>query len=309
MSTSPFGSDRYVPANVAELLRDAAQRLTASGSDTPRLDAEVLLGHVLHVSRATLLAGGEAHVGADQQRQFEALVARRAAGEPVSYVRGLKEFYGLVFSVDKRALVPRPETETLVDLALARLAEMLTAAPRDAGSPLEVWDVGTGSGAIAVAVAVESRRRGYAADVHFLASDASAAALSLAIENAVSHGVADLIEFVTSDLVETAGRRADLLLANLPYVPSDVLPTLPVAATFEPVQALDGGPDGLALIRRLVAQLPVALRHGGSVLLEMGSDQADAVMEMTSALGDGWSSVVHDDLSGRPRVVDIRRAR
>ena len=107
---------------VGELLRDAATRLTQSGSDTARLDSEVLLGHVLHVDRATLLAGPEAGVGADAAREFEKLVERRATGEPVSYIRGLKEFYGLVFAVDPRALIPRPETETLVDLALARIA-------------------------------------------------------------------------------------------------------------------------------------------------------------------------------------------
>jgi len=140
----------------AQLLREAAARLAESGSETPRLDAEVLLGHVLRVDRATLLAGPEAGVGADAEREFGELVGRRASGEPVSYIRGLKEFYGLVFTVDRRALIPRPETETLVDLALARIATMLTSAPRPPDDPLKIWDVGAGSGTICVALAVES---------------------------------------------------------------------------------------------------------------------------------------------------------
>ena len=297
-----------MPGSVGELLRAAAQRLTESGSETPRLDAEVLLGHVLRVDRATLLAEPEAPVGADQQQRFAELIERRVTGEPVSYIRGLKEFYGLVFSVDPRALIPRPETETLVDLALARIATLLTCAPRDAGSPLRVWDVGTGSGAIAVTLAIESRRRGYAHDVWLLASDVSTDALGLAVENAVAHGVADMIEFLTADLTLGADVEAvDLLLANLPYIPTDVVPTLPAAAGFEPVQALDGGADGLQLIRALINQLPATLGPHGVSLMEIGSDQADAVVGLVAGLGLGWSSVVHLDLGGRPRVIEITR--
>jgi release factor glutamine methyltransferase len=297
-----------VATTVGQLLRDAAARLTQSGSDTPRLDAEVLLGHVMRVDRATLLAGPEAGVGPEAAAEFERLVERRARGEPVSYIRGLKEFYGLVLSVDPRALIPRPETETLVDLALQRLATMLTSAPRDEDSPLTIWDVGTGSGAIAVAVAVESRRRGYAHDIRLRATDISADALALALENAVVHGVADLIDFATADLTDApAVEPVDLLLANLPYIPTDVVPTLPVAASFEPAGALDGGADGLDLIRTLIAQLPEELRPMGSALLEIGADQSDAVLQAAGSLGEGWRSGVHDDLGGRPRVLEINR--
>src|SRR3990170_5382960 len=138
---------------IGELLRAAGQRLRGAGSESARLDAEVLLGHVLGVGRTTLLATPEATVSPAQRAAFQTLLARRASGEPVSYIRGLKEFYGLALSVDRRALIPRPETELLVDLTLARVAQMLTGAPRDA-RPVLVWDVGTGSGAICVAVAV-----------------------------------------------------------------------------------------------------------------------------------------------------------
>ena len=293
---------------VGELLRDAAAQLTQSGSETPRLDAELLLGHVLRVDRATLFAGPEAGVGADAARAFAALVERRARGEPVAYIRGLKEFYGLAFSVDPRALIPRPETETLVELALARIASMLTDAPRDGASPVQVLDVGTGSGAIVVAIAAEARRRGYGRDVRLRATDASAEALSLAVENAVVHGVADAIEFRTADLADVAEHeRVDLLLANLPYIPTDEVPKLPIAASFEPKSALDGGPDGLELIRGLVAQLPTSMVPQGAALLEIGADQGGAVAQLVEALGEGWSSEVHSDLAGLARVVEIKR--
>ncbi len=294
---------------VGGLLHQAAARLTETGSETPRLDAEVLLGHVLHVGRATLLAGPEAGVGPERAQEFEQLVERRAKGEPVSYIRGLKEFYGLVFSVDQRALIPRPETETLVELALARIASALTGAPRDPGSPLRVWDVGTGSGAIVVSVAVESRRRGYGEDVRLHATDISADALAVAVENAVAHGVADAIDFATADLTDGADLiPVDIMLANLPYIPTADVPTLPVAASFEPVTALDGGADGLDLVRRLIRQLPSALTANGVALLEIGSDQANATQAAAAELGEGWQSVVHKDLAGRARVVEIARA-
>jgi release factor glutamine methyltransferase len=226
----------------------------------------------------------------------------------VSYIRGLKEFYGLVLSVDERALIPRPETETLVELALERVGTGLTGAPRTTGvNPLLVWDLGTGSGAIVVALAVECRRRGFGRDVRFLATDTSTDALALATENAVAHGVADMIEFAQADLTDlprTDFQPADLLVANLPYVPSGVVPELPVAASFEPRAALDGGPDGLALIHRLIEDLPRTLADSGTALLEIGSDQAAAVRALAR---DGWAVAIHEDLSGQPRVAEFRR--
>jgi release factor glutamine methyltransferase len=282
--------------------------LTDSGSESPRLDAELLLGHVLGVGRATLLAGPELPVSAAQTAAFDALIERRAKGEPVSYIRGLKEFYGLALSVDERALIPRPETETLVELALQRVGSALTGAPRPKGAnPLLVWDVGTGSGAIAVALAAECRRRGYGRDVRFLATDISTDALALATENAVGHGVADMIDFAQADLTDlrTADvQRADLVVANLPYIPSGVVPELPIAASFEPRVALDGGPDGLALINRLIEDLPRTLADSGTALLEIGSDHGGAV---TALAPDGWTVATHDDLTGRPRVAEFRR--
>ncbi|HUG49332.1 MAG TPA: peptide chain release factor N(5)-glutamine methyltransferase [Candidatus Limnocylindria bacterium] len=289
-------------------MRSATQRLRESGSDTPRLDAELLLGHVLGIDRASLLAHPEAPVGQGQLEAFAAALERRAAGEPVAYIRGLKEFFSLALAVDQRALIPRPETERVVELALERLSEMLTAAPRpELAPPLRAWDVGTGSGAVAVALAVEARRRGYGRDVRVLATDASPEALALALENAVAHGVADVVEFATADLLELpAAGRADLVLANLPYIPSADVPGLPVAASFEPVGALDGGPDGLVHIRRLLGGLSSVLVPGGSCLLEIGDKQADAVVAAAESLLPGWHHAVYADLAGLPRVVEVR---
>lgn len=291
---------------IGSLLQDAGRSLANAGSESPRLDAELLLGHVLGVGRATLLAEPEATVSEPQRASFDALIARRAKGEPVSYLRGLKEFFGLALSVDERALIPRPETETLVERALAIITLRLTGAARSIDAqPLLVWDVGTGSGAICVAIAVESRRRGFADDVAFRATDISADALALATENAAAHGVADAISFAVADLADSAdGAPADVLTANLPYIRSDDLPQLPVAASFEPSVSLDGGPDGLTLVRKLVEQLPVALALGGTALLEIGSDQADAVAALAPV---GWQVQVHDDLAAWPRVVELTR--
>lgn len=294
-------------ATIGELLRSATVRLRESGSESARLDAELLLGNVLRFDRASLLAHPELPVGAGQAAAFETGVGQRVRGEPVAYIRGMKEFYGVVLTVDPRALIPRPETEVLVDLGLDRLRAALIATPRAADSPpVRIWDVGTGSGAICIALAIECRRRGYGTHVRFIATDISADALSLATENAVSHGVADQIDFAQADLLQLPDApMADILLANLPYIPTAVVPELPVAASFEPPIALDGGPDGLAVIRRLLAELPAALTPSGICLLEIGAGQADAVRAAAAESLAGWSVVVHPDLSGQPRVAEF----
>lgn len=295
---------------VGALLNGAIQRLRLSGSESARLDAEVLLGYVLGVDRTALIAHSEARVGTGQAEAFAAALARREAGEPVAYIRGVKEFHGLAFSVDPRALIPRPETELLVDLAIDRVREVLTSAPREAGAgPFRLWDVGTGSGAIAIAATVALHGRGYGADVvRVLASDMSADALSLAIENAVGHSVADRIDFARGDLLDVEPApptTVGLVVANLPYIPSAELPNLPVAASFEPRTALDGGPDGLGVIRRLLAELPRVLAPSGAAFLEIGSDQADAAVTIANAALPGWTVSVVPDLGGHPRVLRL----
>ena len=295
-------------ATVGALLREASERLRASGSASARLDAELLLAHALGIDRSGVLAHPDVRVGPGQIREFHAALDRRTGGEPVAYIRGIKEFYGLVLSVDRRALIPRPETERLVELAAERVRAVLTGTPRPVGSPpFLAWDVGTGSGAIAVALAVMLRRRGYAPECRVLATDISSDAVSLALENAVAHGVADMIDVATGDLIDVSPPpgRADLLVANLPYIPSRMVPELPVAASFEPSIALDGGPDGLDTIRRLLARLPSALAARGQALLEIGADQADAVRSAVFAALPGWSVAIRADLSGLPRVAEL----
>jgi release factor glutamine methyltransferase len=309
-STLPSGSDVVSQATIGELLRSGTQRLRDSGSESARLDAELLLGQVLRLDRASLLAHPELPVGPGQAAAFETGVDQRVSGEPVAYIRGIKEFYGIVLTVDPRALIPRPETELLVDLGLERVRAALTAAPRGADSPpLRIWDVGTGSGAICIALAVECRRRGYGADIRFAATDISADALALATENAVSHGVADQIDFAQADLLQLPDvPPVDLLLANLPYIPTAAVPELPVAASFEPRIALDGGPDGLAVIRRLLAELPAVLAPMGTGLLEIGADKTEAFSDAAAEALPGWSVVIHPDLSGDPRVAELHAA-
>jgi len=299
-----------VPATtVATLLRIAIDRLTASGSSSPGLDAELLLGQALGIDRAGVLAHPEAPVGTDARDAFESAVQRRERGEPVAYIRGFREFHGLAFGTDARALIPRPETELLVDAAIDEVVRRLTAGPRPPGAPaLRIADVGTGTGAIATALVVALRRRRMADQVLVIATDASDAALDLARENAVGHAVADRIVFVVADLIpHHVDPPYALVCANLPYVPTAELDRLAPELGFEPRQALDGGPDGLDVIRRLLDHLGTSLAADGTALLEIGADQGEAIRHEVEARLPGWSVTVRPDLAGHPRLARIER--
>jgi release factor glutamine methyltransferase len=296
---------------VDALLREGIERLRAAGSASARLDAELLLGFAIHADRTALLAHPEAQVGTGPEAAYRATLDRRAAGEPVAYIRGVKEFFGLAFAVDGRALIPRPETERLVELAEAEVIRRLAAGPRAVDAPpILVADVGTGSGTIAVALAAALRRRGVGPELSILASDASPEALALARENAVGHAVADRIRFVEADLLPPSLETPfDLVLGNLPYVRSDAIAGLPVATSFEPRSALDGGPDGLAVIERLLARLPEALAADGVAMLEIGGDQASEMEALVARALPGWSYRLERDLGGLPRVAQVARER
>jgi release factor glutamine methyltransferase len=296
-------------ASIIALLQAGTETLREAGSPSPRLDAELLLGYVVGIDRTGVLAHPNVELSGPQLARYREGLARRETGEPIAYIRGIKEFFGFVFVADARGLIPRPETELLVEIALARLREQLVGSARPTGtSPLLVADVGTGSGAIAISLAIECRRRGYAAHVRFLASDLSGEALGLARENGVGHGVADIVEFVEADLIPAGEQPFDLILANLPYIPSAEVRLLPVAASFEPQSALDGGPDGLALIGRLLGQLPARLADGGRAMLERGSAQAARLRTLLAAARPGWQLTVHADLAGKPRLAEFARA-
>ncbi|HEX5570313.1 MAG TPA: HemK/PrmC family methyltransferase, partial [Ktedonobacterales bacterium] len=227
--------------------------LRAAGvGETPSLDAQVLLGQVTDANRAVTLAYPERALSAEQAARYAELIARRAAHEPVAYLTGHREFMGLDLLVDRRVLIPRPETELLVEAALADLAERLARTPQ---SPPLVADIGVGSGAIPIALAVGEPRlpRLYGADI-------SPEALALARENATRLGVAARITFLEGDLLAPLPKPVDLLTANLPYVAPDDPDVPRSVSAYEPALAVYGAGDGLGHIRRLLAQAPSSLR-------------------------------------------------
>ena len=293
-SARPF---RLRPSSSGAALAEAGPALAAAGIDAPRLTAEALLAHVLGLTRTQLLARPELPLDPEPQARFQALLERAGRGEPLAYLLGRREFHGLDFQVDARVLVPRPETELLVDRALAWLAAL------PAGADRHILDVGTGSGCIAVTLAVKHPA------ARVTAVDLSADALAVARQNAERHGVAGRIAFFRSDLLE--GLRLlqpqfALICANLPYIASDELRALPVAA-HEPRLALDGGPDGLLWVRRLLVDAPQALRADGGVLLEIAATQGETAAQLArAALPDARVSV-HRDLAGLDRLVGVER--
>ncbi len=266
----------------------AAAVQEARACSVARLDAQLLLVHLLQRSREWLLAHDDAELSASQAAAFGALVARRAAGEPLAYVVGEREFCGLALHVTAAVLVPRPETELLVDWALERLP----LAPLAAGAA-SVIDLGTGSGAVALAV----KQRASAADV--TATDASAAALDIARGNARRHGLD--IRFAQGDWwAAVASQRFGLALSNPPYIAGDDLHL--AALTHEPRTALTPEGDGLAAIRRIVSGAPDHLHAGAWLLLEHGHDQAQAVQALLRARGFGPIET-RPDLAGLPRCT------
>ncbi|MGH2502485.1 MAG: peptide chain release factor N(5)-glutamine methyltransferase [Ktedonobacterales bacterium] len=268
--------------------------------ETPSLDAQVLLGQVTGASRATTLAYPERALSAEQATRYAELVARRAAHEPVAYLTGHREFLGLDLLVDHRALIPRPETELLVEAALADLVERLARAPQ---SPPLVADIGVGSGAIPIALAVSEPRL-----PRLYASDISPDALALARENAERLGVAARITFLEGDLLAPLPEPVDVLTANLPYVAPDD-PAVPrTVSAYEPALALYSADDGLDHIRRLLEQSPGYLRPGASLYLEFGFDQGAAVERLARAAFPVAALRLVADYAGWDRYIAIRLA-
>ena len=269
--------------------RHATETLRYVGVPTPALDADVLLAYVLGVVKEALVAHPEIELSSAEAERFAAVVAERASGVPVAYLRGVKEFYGLWFFVDGRVLVPRPETETLVDAARARAA----------GRALTVVDLGTGSGAIAVALAVSEPR------LRVIATDVSADALAVARANAAANGAS--IDFREGDLLAPVTGRVDIVAANLPYLRDEDLEQVAgdrVSLAFEPRIATAAGADGLALLRRAIADLPRVLAPDGAAFFECDPPQVAA---LTALLGPIGSVDVIKDLAGLDRVVAVRR--
>jgi release factor glutamine methyltransferase len=259
-------------AIVAEVLAAAQARLAAA-SDSPRQDAEILLGHVLGLSRGQLFARLREPLAPEDALGFETLVARRRRGEPVAYVVGEKGFWTLTLKVSPAVLVPRPETELLVEWAL----ELLPVTAEECAAPIAIADLGTGSGAIALALASERPQ------ARVIATDAAPEALAMARANAASLGL-ERVEFRAGHWCEPlAGRAFDLIVSNPPYVAARD-PHLP-DLRHEPLAALTDGADGLQCLRELAAETPALLRAGGWLLLEHGYDQGEAVRGLLRAAG------------------------
>ncbi|MCB9453915.1 MAG: peptide chain release factor N(5)-glutamine methyltransferase [Anaerolineaceae bacterium] len=277
---------------IREVLRTARKRIEPV-SESAGLDVHILLGKVLGVERAYLLANPSHVLTEDQRHRFEALVERCAAGEPLPYILGRWAFYDREFIVTPAVLIPRPETELLLEQALVFVKSNPAAT---------AIDIGTGSGALAVTLAVHCpAARVYAVDI-------SPAALAVARCNAAENAVMERITFLEGDLLAPLLDNAvqgDVILANLPYIASDDLPGLTVTR-YEPRLALDGGADGLDLMRRLLAQLPGVLRPGGLALLEIGADQGAAASELAQTALPQATVRVIQDYAGLDRIVAIQ---
>lgn len=276
-----------------ETLRHAlalAREVLAPHSDTAALDAQTLLAHLTGHNRAWVLAHPEAHLDASQTARLHQALQRLAQGEPLPYVLGQWECFGRTFEVTPAVLIPRPETELLIEAAL----DWLRAHP----GPRRVADVGTGSGCIAVSLAAEAEA------VRVVATDRSAAALEVARRNARRHGVAPRLRWVQADLLAPFTGPWDLVCANLPYIPTAQLAHLPVAR-FEPRLALDGGPDGLHLIRRLLGQARRQMAAPGALFLEIGADQGPQAARLAAEAFPQAQVEVRRDLAGHPRLLCV----
>ena len=278
---------------ILELLNWTTEHFASRGIETPRLDAECLLAHVLGVDRLRLYVDFEAPVAAGDRTAYRDLVRRRANERvPVAHLVGEKEFWSLPLKVTRDVLVPRPDTETLVTAALDLLP--------DPAAEARVLDVGTGSGAVALAIAVERPK------AHLVATDISQSALDIARENADAHGVGDRFCWALGGLFEpVAGQRFDLVVSNPPYVAESQRSELPPELAHEPEEALFSGRDGTEMLSQLVAQVREVLAPGGGVAVELAPDQAARVADWLRDAGLA-DVKTHRDLSRRPRVASAR---
>ncbi len=268
-----------------EVLRATERYLADRGVENPRLNAEHLLAHALGLKRMELYLQFDRPLSEAERTPLRDMVKRRGTREPLQHILGTAGFHGRTFTCDQRALVPRPETEQLVELALEFAKQF---------NKPTLLDIGTGSGVIVLTVALELP----SATLH--ATDASPDALALAAANADRHDLTDRITFHQADLLPPGETKFDLILANLPYISTDEIATLSPEVRHDPASALDGGADGLDLIRRLIESAPAHLTPGGALLLEIGAGQADAVNALLAARK-------FRDISLRPDYSNIPR--
>ncbi|GAA4720631.1 peptide chain release factor N(5)-glutamine methyltransferase [Brevibacillus fulvus] len=281
---------------IQEALQWASSFLREAGTKDPRFEAELLLRHCLDMNRTTFLASLHERMAADALERLETLCKRRAAHEPIQYMLAEQEFYGRPFSVGPGVLIPRPETEILIEQILLRADQLWPA-----GEALQVTDVGTGSGAIALTLACERP------DWQVTTIDLSAEAIAIAKRNSKRLGVDERVRFLQGDLLSPilqSGEQMDILVSNPPYIPSEDVDELDrEVRDFEPRLALDGGEDGLDCYRQLCAQLPQILRPKALVGFEVGIYQAPVVADLLRASGAIDQVCVVADLAGIERVV------
>jgi release factor glutamine methyltransferase len=291
---------------VGSVIESLSNRLRAR-SDTPELDAQVLLASVLKITRSSLVAHPEVRLDTQSAAALKDRTKRLEGGEPLPYVLGEWEFFSLSFLVTPDVLIPRPETELLVEQAITWLRRQLEE-KSSRTSPIKVLDVGTGSGCIAISLAVN------VPGIQVTATDLSPVALECARRNAGKFKVTDRVIFLEADLIPASGRKItdsktqvyDLIAANLPYIPTDSLHGLPIYGR-EPTLALDGGADGQDLIRRLLQEAPRILAPGGMVLLEIEASQGPDVTALASKCFPQAAVQMHKDLSGHDRLLEIRQ--
>ncbi len=274
---------------ISEALREA-QKITRLHSDSPSLDAQVLLGHILQKPLSWVLAHPESRLSPDQQVTLSQSLSQLESGTPLPYLLGHWEFYGLKFSVSPAVLIPRPETELLVEAALS----WLRAHPDQRAAA----DIGTGSGCIAVALAK------HIPDLHVTATDTSPEALEVAQANAEKHAVDQQIEFIQTDLLNVERSLFDVICANPPYISTATLHSLKVYGR-EPTLALDGGADGLKVIRTLMKEAPERLAPGGLVVVEIGASQGLSALALAQEAFAGADIQILTDLAGHDRLVRV----
>lgn len=282
--------------SVGELLVQASLQLARAGIPSPPDEARLLMAEVLETSLAWVIAHPEAEVPPDRRLLLLSYLERRVAFEPVAYILGHKEFYGLDFGVGPAVLIPRPETELLVEAALTASLRLLALKGRD----LLVVDLGTGSGAVAVTLAVHQPR------LALIAVDSSPAALEVARTNAMRHGVQARIKFRRGDLLQVVTEKIDLLVANLPYIASEEIERLmPDVKDYEPRQALDGGPNGTGVIERALEQAAGRMERPASLLFEIGDGQGHELSGFARRLYPDADIQVARDYAGLERILSI----
>ncbi|MHB8827966.1 MAG: peptide chain release factor N(5)-glutamine methyltransferase [Syntrophales bacterium] len=280
--------------DIKTLLADAASELALCGSSSPRLDADLLLMSLLEVNRAWLLSHPEGEITDEQKAAFTEFLARRKQGEPVSYIIGRKEFWSLAFAVTPAVLIPRPETECLVEEVLRFYLPP--------GGGLRICDIGTGSGIIAIVLARELPAAGV------VATDISPLALAVAESNALCHGVAGNIDFLQADIFKGVPGEFDVICSNPPYIAADEYALLPEGIrNFEPPEALLAGRDGLALYRKIIAEGTNRLKRGGRIFMEIGDDQKNAVISLLREEGNYTDIYCRSDYGGMDRVISARK--